>query len=125
MSDTNTAAKRRMIKDAQAIRTQLRHTESLGDELMVNAFELGKRLLAARANPDVAPHIGQKAMIRLVSAQQSMVDACNDLFRVHDELSKVGVETGVMDTPGTTPNSALDDSAPEMRAPEDTVPADA
>lgn len=107
-TDSNsTAAHRRMLKDTNAIREQLRATEAIGDDLLFNAFELGKRMLTARRNPDVAPHIGQVALIRLVSAQQSIVAGANDLFRVHDELNKVGIAVGVMDEPGTTPTSPL------------------
>ncbi|MGB3794793.1 MAG: hypothetical protein WA957_00625 [Alteraurantiacibacter sp.] len=101
--------KRRMFRDSVAIRSQLRTTEALGDEFLGQSFELGKRMLAARSHPDATPHIGQAAIIRLVNAQKAMVDASNHLFRVHDELSKVGVAVGVVDTPGTTPPSALDE----------------
>ena len=92
-----------MRQDTLAIRDQLRATEALSDELLFNSFELGKRMLTARRNPQVAPHIGQAALMRLVRAQQSMVEGANDLFRVHDEMNKVGIAVGVMDEAGTTP----------------------
>lgn len=48
--------------------------------------------------------------MRLASAQLKMIASTNDTFRVHDELSQLAVETGVVDEDGTTPKrpSALD-----------------
>ena len=94
-------------RDAVAIRQSLRATETAGDELLFASFELGKRMLTARRNPGVVPHTGQTAIIRLLDAQRAIVEATNDIFRIHDELGAIGIATGVMDEPGTTPTSAL------------------
>lgn len=100
---TNITAPAHMIADAQAIKEQLRATEACSDELLFNTFETGKRLLTARRNPDVAPSEGQVALRRLVRAQQSILDAQGDIFRVHSEMNKIGVAVGVMDEDNTTP----------------------
>ena len=107
MTQYSRAAKVRMTHDARSIQDQLRLTKSSADEVLFNSFELGKRMLTARMNPDVPAHLGQAAIIRLTAAQRSMVESATNLFRVHDELSDLAVETGVMDKPGTTPPSGF------------------
>ena len=43
------------------------------------------------------------ALMRLTRAQRSIVEGQCVIFRVHDEMNKVGLAVGVMDSPGTTP----------------------
>ncbi|RPF72192.1 hypothetical protein [Aurantiacibacter spongiae] len=104
------SARNHAIRDAASIRQQLRVTEALNDETLFNALELGKRMLTARRNPAVAPHTGQAALIRLVEAQRKILSGSTDLFRVHDELSKVGIEVGVLDENGSTPQSGFSEN---------------
>lgn len=105
---------RRIAKSATTIRTQLRNAEALADETLVALAELQKTMLKARSNPDVVPHTGQQALIRLARAQSQIVNGMSDLFRVHDEMSKIGVEHGLMDHEGSTPQTGFldDDSQP-------------
>ena len=104
---------RRIAQDTIAIRSQLRQAEALGDETLLATAELMKRMLVARSNPDVVPHEGQQALVRLVRAQAQIVDGTSNLFRVHNELSKLGIARGLMDEEGSTPQSAeLDDAVP-------------
>lgn len=108
---TTTSPTSHMHADTLAIREQLRATEATSDQLLFDSFELGKRMLTARRNPDVAPHIGQAALMRLTRAQRSILEGQCDIFRVHDEMSKVGVAVGVMDENNTTPAYAGGTSA--------------
>lgn len=64
-------------------------------------------LVRARAAAGVVPHTGQAALIRLASAQRSIIEGSNDVFRVHDVMSTVGRELGVLDENGSTPSFAL------------------
>lgn len=95
-----------MLRDAVAIKAELRNAESSSDELLMSTAELMKRMLTARQNPAVAPHAGQAAILRLIAAQQKIAGAASDLYRVHNEMSRAGVAYGVMDEPGTTPHYA-------------------
>ena len=107
---------RNIRRDTMSIRDQLRATESISDELLLSSAELMKRMITARRNPDVAPHVGQAALIKLTRAQQHLIDGSSDLFRVHDELNKVGLTVGVMDEEGTTPTSGLSANEPAQAA---------
>jgi len=106
-----------IVQDAVLIREQLRESEAQSDELLIGTAELMKRMIAARRNPSVEPHAGQVALMRLASAQRKMIASANDIFRVHDELSQLAVETGVADEDGTTPTrpSALDHIERELK----------
>jgi hypothetical protein len=73
----------------------LGEAESLMDQTLISLANLQAELLEARKHPDVCIHTGQKAIIRLASANQSLVSGQNDLFRVHDVMSSVSREMGI------------------------------
>lgn len=98
-------AEQRMRRDAADIRAKLRKAEDHSDALLEQTADLMLAMVRARRAADVAPHTGQSALIRLVRAQQSIIAGANDLFRVHDDLSSLGVEMMIMDEGGATPPS--------------------
>lgn len=98
------------IIDAQAVRLRslIRSAEAKADDALLAKAELLAGCLRARQleNHD-APHLGQKAIIRLVTAIDRDVEAANNLFRTHDELVQVGREMGGRNE--ETPDSGLPD----------------
>jgi hypothetical protein len=50
---------------------------------------LKQAMLAARQNPEVEVHTGQRALMRLTEAESQAMAMSTNLLRVHDELSKV------------------------------------
>jgi hypothetical protein len=98
MLDRNSATAR--------IARQLKEAEVKVEEALLASSELFSTLIRARANAD-SPHVGQSALIRLVQAQRSILDGSSDLFRVHDVMSSIGREMGVLDEPNSTPPSGL------------------
>lgn len=99
-------AEQRMRRDAVALKDKMREAEDRSDSLLEGTADLMKAMVKARRSADVPPHMGQTAIMRLVRAQQSIVAGANDLFRVHDELSTIGVELAIMDEGGATPKFA-------------------
>jgi len=89
------------------IARQLKDAEQKADEALLALSELMTTLLHARASTDVVPHTGQAALMRLAQAQRSIIDGGSDLFRVHDVMSSIGRELGVLDEPNSTPLSGL------------------
>ncbi len=89
------------------IARQLNIAEKKTDEALLAASELLSSMLRARSNPDVVVHTGQKALIRLVRAQQSILNGSSDIFRVHDEMSSIGRELCLLDEEGITEGSGL------------------
>jgi hypothetical protein len=91
------------------IARQLRTAEKATDNALLAAAELMASLLQARVDDDsLVVHTGQKAIMRLVRAQQSLVDGGSDIFRVHDEMSHIGRELGIFDESNSTKASGLD-----------------
>lgn len=101
---------------AARIRNQLAEAERLQDEALVAYAELMATMVRARANPDLPVHTGQKAIIRLASAIQSQVQSGTEIFRVHDVVSTIGREIGVLDEPGLTTGSELTDQDARIAA---------
>ena len=91
-------------RDAAEIKAYVREAESLIDELMSTSSKLRIKILQARANPAVAPHEGQAALLRLQKMENSILSGSNDLFRAHDHLSQIAVR---MDAMHPTPASGL------------------
>jgi hypothetical protein len=89
------------------IARQLRDAETKADAALLAATELMATLIQARSNPAVAVHTGQRALHRLVRAQQSIIEGSSDIFRVHDEMSTIGREMCLLDEDGSTPKSGL------------------
>jgi len=82
----------RMINDAQNLKKLMREAEALADESMIAFARLKQAMLAARQNPLVDVHTGQRALMRLSQAEAQALAMSTNLLRVHDELSKVAQE---------------------------------
>lgn len=104
MSLDRTAATARIAR-------QLKDAEKKSDEAILALSELMATMLRARASTDVAPHTGQSAILRLVEAQRSFIDGGSGLFRVHDAMSSIGRELGVLDEIDSTPTFVTNDPA--------------
>lgn len=99
---------KRVADDSGIIRSSLRQTEGAFDEALLETTTLMQAMIRARQNPDVAVHTGQGAIVRLTRIISRTVEAASDVFRVHDEMSRVGIAYGVLDEDGSTPPSGLD-----------------
>lgn len=99
---------------AARIRRQLRDAEAKADAALQASTALMTTMLEARSIQGVEVHTGQKAMLRLSRAQQAFVDGTSDLFRVHDEMVKVGRAVGIFEE--DTPPSGLSDQDNVRRA---------
>ncbi len=82
----------RMTADAYNIKKLIREAEALADESMMAFARLKQAMLAARQNPEVEVHVGQRALMRLSQAEDQALSMSTNLLRVHDELSKVARE---------------------------------
>lgn len=80
----------RIVEDAQTIRKHIREAEAVTDEAMIACSKLKQVILKARQNPEVGVDAAQKAMVRLLQAEQQALAMSTNLLRVHEELSKVG-----------------------------------
>ena len=83
----------RMISDAQNLKKLMREAEALADESMIAFARLKQAMLAARQNPAVEVHTGQRALMRLNQAEGQAMAMSTSLLRVHEELSNIGRET--------------------------------
>ena len=82
----------RIRTDAQNLRKLIREAEALADESMVAFAKLKQAMLAARQNPGIEVHTGQRALMRLTQAENNAIAMSTNLLRVHDELSKIARE---------------------------------
>lgn len=96
MQMTTSVATARIARD-------LKNAEAKADEALLAASALMKTLVEARTATGVVPHTGQEALIRLARAQVSLIEGSTDIFRVHDHMSRIGREMGIMDEEGSTP----------------------
>ncbi len=94
---------------AVRIARELRETEAKFDEALLASSKLMATMILARQIPEVEVNTGQKALIRLVRAQQHIVDGTSNMFRVHDEMLVVNREMAIFDEDGTTRGSGLTD----------------
>lgn len=79
----------RIVEDARLIRKHIREAEAVTDEAMLACSKLKQVILRARQNPDVGVDAAQKAMVRLLQAEQQALAMSTNLLRVHEELNKV------------------------------------
>lgn len=79
----------RIMADARNLKKLVREAEALADESMIAFARLRQAMLAARQNPGVEVHTGQRALMRLSQAESQALAMSTNLMRVHDELSKV------------------------------------
>lgn len=89
----------RIMADAHQLKKLIREAEAIADESIIAMARLKAAMLAARQNPGVEVHTGQRALMRLTEAEGQAMSMSTNLLRVHDELSKVarvhaGVDTG-------------------------------
>ncbi|WP_435418577.1 hypothetical protein WAB17_03120 [Parerythrobacter aurantius] len=82
----------RIVEDAALIRKHIREAEAVTDEAMIACSKLKQVILKARQNPDVGVDAAQKAMLRLLQAEQQALAMSTNLLRVHEELNKVSRE---------------------------------
>ncbi len=94
------------------ITRDLHETEAAIDEALIRQANLLATMVRARRETPVGAFTGQEALLRLVASQKSMLDASNEIARVHGKLRDVGRESG----------SFLVDDCPEQGAlPASTV----
>lgn len=90
----------RILADAHQLKKLIREAEAIADESIIAMARLKQAMLAARQNPEVEVHTGQRALMRLTEAESQAMSMSTNLLRVHDELSKAarvhaGGENGV------------------------------
>ena len=85
--------------DAERLKKLVREAEALADESMIAFARLKQAMLAARQNPGISVHTGQKALMRLNQAEGQALAMSTSLLRVHDELSAIARETMADDQP--------------------------
>lgn len=79
----------RILADAHQLKKLIREAEALADEAIIAMAKLKQAMLAARQNPAIEVHTGQRALLRLTEAESQAIAMSTNLLRVHDELSKV------------------------------------
>lgn len=79
----------RILSDAHQLKKLIREAEAIADESIIAMARLKQAMLAARQNPEVEVHTGQRALMRLTEAEGQALAMSTNLLRVHDELSKV------------------------------------
>ncbi len=79
----------RILIDAQQLKKLVREAEAIADESIIAMARLKQAMLAARQNPLVEVHTGQRALMRLTEAEGQAMAMSTNLLRVHDELTKV------------------------------------
>jgi hypothetical protein len=111
----------RILADAHNLKKLIREAEALADEAIIAMARLKQAMLAARQNPVVEVHTGQRALLRLTEAESQALAMSTNLLRVHDELSKVaqvhaGPDSGI-------PTVITPDALHAAPAPKEQVPA--
>ncbi len=99
----------RIVTDAYNLKKLIREAEALADESIIAMARLKQAMLAARQNPEIEVHTGQRALIRLTEAESQALAMSTNLLRVHDELSKVARVHAAGDPgmPTTVPDDAM------------------
>ena len=99
----------RILADAYNLKKLIREAEALADESIIAMARLKQAMLAARQNPEIEVHTGQRALMRLTEAESLALSMSTNLLRVHDELSKVAEvhASGDPGVPTKMPASAL------------------
>lgn len=82
----------RIATDALSIRKHIREAEAIADEAMLACTKLKQVILQARQNPEAGVDAGQKAIMRLMQAEQQALAMSTNLLRVHEELNRVSRE---------------------------------
>lgn len=105
----------RILADAYNLKKLVREAEALADESIIAMARLKQAMLAARQNPAVEVHTGQRALLRLTEAESQALSMSTNLLRVHDELSKVARVHAAGDSgvPTKIPEADLAPAQPE------------
>jgi hypothetical protein len=108
--NTTSAAANTVTADAYALRKLIREAEAVADETMIAFARLKQAMLAARQNPAIEVHTGQRALMRLSQAEAQALAMSTSLLRVHDELSKLAVVHAGHDgaVPTVIPKAAME-----------------
>ncbi|MFN9496852.1 MAG: hypothetical protein ACK57E_00015, partial [Erythrobacteraceae bacterium] len=61
----------RIMSDAYNLKKLIREAEALADESIIAMARLKQAMLAARQNPEIEIHTGQRALMRLTEAEGS------------------------------------------------------
>lgn len=83
--------------DALQLKKLIREAEAVTDEATLIYARLKQAMVASRQNPEVPVATGQRAMVRLSRAEQQILEASTNLFRVHEELSRIAPVFGLGD----------------------------
>lgn len=103
--------------DARHIKKLIREAEALSDEAMVACARLKQAMIHARQNPEVPIDTGQKAIMRLLQAEQNAVSLSSSLLRVHEELNKVArVTCGTDEETDLRETAAIDEASASIAA---------
>lgn len=99
----------RILADAHNLKKLIREAEALADESIIAMARLKQAMLAARQNPEIEVHTGQRALVRLTEAENQAPAMSTNLLRVHDELSKVARvhAAGDVGTPTVIPETDI------------------
>lgn len=79
---------------AMRIARQLNKCEQGADRLLADTAVLVAEMATARADSDSATGTGQRALQRVIAAQQALSEAQSGLTRAHVDLLKIGQERG-------------------------------
>jgi hypothetical protein len=88
----------RILTDAHNLKKLIREAEALADESIIAMARLKQAMLAARQNPEIEVHTGQRALMRLTEAEGQALSMSTSLLRVHAELSKLAEVHAAGDT---------------------------
>lgn len=100
----------RVVADAYKIKKLIREAEAVTDEATLLYSRLKQAMIASRQNPDVPLATGQIALRRLNEAENQIMSASSNLFRVHNELSDIAREFAGQEDPIPTEPLAIDDA---------------
>jgi hypothetical protein len=104
----------RISSDAHNLKKLIREAEALADESIIAMARLKQAMLAARQNPAIEVHTGQRALARLTEAEGQALSMSTNLLRVHDELSKIARVHAAGDT--GTPTVIVEDAIADAPA---------
>lgn len=76
------------------ITRDLHEAEAAIDEALIRQANLLATMVRARREASVGAFTGQEALLRLAASQKAMLDASNEIARVHGKLLDVGRELG-------------------------------
>lgn len=92
------------------ISRDLHEAEAAIDEALIRQANLLATMVRARREPSVGAFTGQEALLRLAASQKAMLDASNEIARVHGKLLDVGREVGSGMVDDCPPTGKLVDS---------------